>query len=527
MRLLFITLLCTLFTVTSQSQDHWGDIHNDCFWTDIDGKPIYSQGGGIFRFGNRYYWYGVHYRGAETYRADPSVTNEDTHFVSVTCYSSDNLTDWKYEADVLTPDELEGHERVMWLGRLGVAYAEEMRQYCMVVQFNNRVLFLTANTPTGQFRWHHLKDMEPIIGTSNTGDQTVFTDPDIGRSFLIYSYGRGRNRIYVSEIGARDGKIDLLDCHEVYHGESREGNCMFKRGGRYYMCASNIYGWDGSLAYYLVADSIFGPYLPKDDMQVMRGCEADYSHVSQTGFFYTLRAYDGNELVLFCGDRWSDFAGNGLGYNQWVPLSFDAEGTPEFHSLSSWQLSHERATWRVGADNDYVLNGSFEADRRIIPCAVKPRQEFLRGWRTTVVRGHAIAVDDSLSPQLNHLNSQADRRQVTGEKSLKISDSASFSRLVSQTLQALPPGRYTLRAKAKCSFGFQRLQMFAGRLTASGQSFEGLQVPIHASTDWQTIELDGIEWLPDTDSLTIGFFADSDCAATCLIDDVSFKACEQ
>ena len=44
-------------------------IVNDVFWKDTNGNNIYSQGGGIFKFGDTYYWYGVHYKGAETYAA--------------------------------------------------------------------------------------------------------------------------------------------------------------------------------------------------------------------------------------------------------------------------------------------------------------------------------------------------------------------------------------------------------------------------------------------------------------------------
>ena len=38
-------------------------IINDCFWKDTSGNFIYSQGGGIFKFGDTYYWCGVHYSG--------------------------------------------------------------------------------------------------------------------------------------------------------------------------------------------------------------------------------------------------------------------------------------------------------------------------------------------------------------------------------------------------------------------------------------------------------------------------------
>ena len=50
------------------------------FWNTKDERPINSQGGGIFKFADpatgekKYYWYGVHYKEADTYRNDPSVT---------------------------------------------------------------------------------------------------------------------------------------------------------------------------------------------------------------------------------------------------------------------------------------------------------------------------------------------------------------------------------------------------------------------------------------------------------------------
>ncbi|MBQ3426953.1 MAG: hypothetical protein IJH37_07405 [Clostridia bacterium] len=36
-------------------------ITNDRFYKDTDGNNLYSQGGGIFKLGDTYYWYGVRY----------------------------------------------------------------------------------------------------------------------------------------------------------------------------------------------------------------------------------------------------------------------------------------------------------------------------------------------------------------------------------------------------------------------------------------------------------------------------------
>lgn len=497
-------------------------IKNDTFWSTKDGQPIYSQGGGIFKFVDphthkeKFYWYGVHYKEAELYRNDPSVTYSDNHFESVTCYSSEDLANWTFEGDVLTKKEVNSHEAPTWVGRLGVAYVQELGKYAMFVQHGSQVLITVSDTPTGEFTWYRKINMKDRIGTTNTGDQTVFIDEDNGKSYLIYSYGRGRNKIYVSEIGVKNGVIDLLDCTKIFHGDGREGNCMFKYKGKYYMCASNLYGWDSSYAYYLVADDIRGPYTPTNAMKIMDGASADYAHVTQTGFFYTVKGSK-EETVVYCGDRWANFAGNGLGYNQWCPLSFN-EYIPYFNSLSSWLFNVSTGEWRVADDNNYVKNGTFEADRRYIPSAHKPVQEELLGWVTTVIEGNKIAVGDSSSPVLNYMNSEADRKVVIGEKSLNISDKIKFKRKVSQVITSsafvsLPNGYYTLSAKVRNSNGFAKLEMYASsNHTVSSCNIEQEQV------GWTVVELKKL--LIKDGKVEIGFVADGDANAYCHIDDV-------
>jgi len=78
-------------------------IKNDIFWNTKDGKPIYSQGGGIFKFPDpvtgkeKYYWYGVSYKESALYRLDPSVTQPRSTFEAVTCYSSTDFVNWTAE----------------------------------------------------------------------------------------------------------------------------------------------------------------------------------------------------------------------------------------------------------------------------------------------------------------------------------------------------------------------------------------------------------------------------------------------
>ena len=501
------------------------NIKNDVFWYTKNGLPIRSQGGGIFKFSDpltgekKYYWYGVYYKEADTYRNNPSVTQKGNTFESVTCYSSTDLVNWTFEADVLTKEELmkQIDYRKTWVGRLGVAYIPELQKYAMFVQHGSEVLITVSDTPTGQFSWHQQISMKDMIGTTNTGDQTVFTDEDSGKSYLIYSYGQGRNKIYVSEIGVKNGKVDLLDCKEVFWGESREGNCMFKYKNKYYLSASNIYGWDSSLAYYLVADNIRGPYLAQKDMLVMNGTSEDYAHVTQTGFFVTLKGSK-QETVVYCGDRWANFAGNGLGYNQWFPLSFNGN-IPYFNSLGSWNLNAKTGEWNVAADNNYVKNGSFEADRRRVPNPIKPVQLQFTGWNTKIIEGNEISLDTISSPYLNHVNSESDRKVVIGEKSLAISDKVNFKREVSQTLASSPfvkleNGNYTLTAKIKNSGNFAKLEMYA---TSNGKTLK--YSVTKENTIWKTIKIEDI--VIENNKIEIGFLADGSAKAFCYADDIS------
>ena len=528
-----VALGCCTAAVAQQAAGGEGKflrIENDRFWTAADSVPIYSQGGGIFRFADpatgqqRYYWYGVRYEQAEQYRLDPSLTPEGVTFRSVTCYSSDDLVNWRFEGDVLTRDELRENvgNRSTWVGRLGVAYVKELGRYAMFIQHaamssESAVLIALADSPTGRFKWHRWISMYGMIGTHNTGDQTVFTDEDTGKSYLIYSYGRGRNRIYVSEIGVKDGGVGLLDCHEVYRGAGREGNCMFKFRGKYYMCASDLYGWDSSHAYWLVADDIHGPYVPKDSMEVMDGCMTDYAHVTQTGFFVTVRGTK-QETVVYCGDRWADFAGNGLGYNQWCPLSFNGD-RPFFNSLSAWELNSKTGEWRVAPGNNYVLNGSFEADRRKIPSPVKPRQEFLRGWTTEFISGTKVVNGNPDSLTLNYFNTRDDRRHVTGEKSLNITDTRDFDRRVSQQITAmpyvdLPDGTYSLSATVCWGGDFDRLVMFA----ESGGEREARNLTRAKRGRWERLSIKELK--VSGGRAVVGFRAKGKAGAYCRIDDV-------
>lgn len=251
-------------------------------------------------------------------------------------------------------------------------------------------------------------------------------------------------------------------------------------------------------------------------MLVMKGTEKDYAHVSQTGFFFSVKGSK-QETIVYCGDRWADFAGNGLGYNQWVPISFE-NSTPHFNSLSSWSLNAKTGEWKVDDDNNYVKNGSFEADRKYIPSHVKPVQVELIGWENKVIQGNKINLDSNSSPVLNHNNSIEERKIVIGERSLNISDKVDFKRKVSQIIEStafvpLKDGLYHLEAKVKLGGEFSLLEMYA---ETNGKR---LTYDIKESGSWTTISIRKIPVRHG--KIEIGFVAEGKANAWCYVDDIT------
>ena len=422
-------------------------IRNDSWWNTVDGKPIYSNGGGCYFYEGRWYWYGCRYEEAERVRFDSSfqvdVGGLHTTFVGVTCYSSDDLVNWRDEGIVYAGEGAESEAHGRWFGRVGVAAVPSEGKFVLAMQYMGGVLLAVADSPRGPFVFQEGVDMSASTGYRTTGDQSVFYDDIHGKGYLVFSTPHGRDKTYVAELGYRNGRAFVGAPRLVFAGHGREGNCMFMHRGKYYLCASDLYGWDGSRAYWMVADSPMGPYRKSSDgdMFLMRNAVEDYCHVSQTGFFVTVRGTE-QETVVFCGDRWTQFADNGIGFNVWTPLSFDGD-EPVFNSLSEWSLDAATGRWAVGSGNNYVRNGSFDADRRQIPIRHKPDQDFVSGWTVEPAGGF-----------LNATNKTCDKAFVTGKFALSLS--APFPRRAYQKIEDIPNGNYMLRYWRDDGKGWQR-----------------------------------------------------------------------
>lgn len=480
-----VTVIATAATIT-----------NDQFYKDTDGNPIYSQGGMILKVGDTYYWYGVHYKEAETYAANPQNGKISTDtFAGFSCYSSKDLVNWKNEGDIMTPsspgaDPTTGANMAgtgdvgSWIGRMGVAYDSTDNRYVLVSQYYNventawsGIMWATCSTPNGQFTFDHLQTTVPIHN-NGTGDQSVFIDDD-GSAYLICSSASGRNYQYVIPMNLQN--LTLGTPVQVgYSGSGLEGNCMFKYDGYYYLCSSDLHGWNASPAYVYKSDStnILGSY---SAVFTMNGSTSSYSHTSQTGFFYTVNGTQGS-TVIFCGDRWSDFAGNGLGYNEWCPVTFSGT-TPYFNDVSQWNLNATAGTWSVAAGDNYLRNGDFESDRVAMGAGA------VEGWTAT----------DNLAAA----NANISGKQYAGNFIYQQKAASPYNSSLDQVATGLPNGTYTLEAWVKSSGGQNVCNIYA-------KNYGGSELDYSVKTaisSWTQITINNID--VTNGQCEVGLYSDS------------------
>jgi hypothetical protein len=322
-------------------------IQNDVFWKDTDGNPIYAQRGGTLKVGDTWYWYGALYGSMTSYYNQWTGGKAVSPGGSTGCYSSKDLVNWKFEGSVFKYGG--------WFCGPNVAYNKNTKKYVLMAQAGGDVVFATADKPTGPFVQDHVETPNPMVN-GGTGDATTFVDED-GTPYISCSSKSGRSHVYVIPIRASD----YLACEktvEIFSGAGREGNCMFNYKGRYYAASSDLHGWNTSHTYYISADKILGPYGKE---KIMTNTDLDYSHVTQSGFFITVNGTV-DTTVIYCGDRWAYNAGNGVGYYEWCPLTFDGDNII-FNSFSQWSIDAITGTWKIGPGNNYITNPSFEADR--------------------------------------------------------------------------------------------------------------------------------------------------------------------
>lgn len=190
--LLFLSVIACSFLigVSSCCKNSPKTIMPGTVWLDTDGNPINAHGGGIMLHDGVYYWYGE-YKGDSTYYRDDIGVGWRAEAGGVSCYSSEDLVNWRFEAVVLPPDTQNMHSDLhpsQIIERPKVIYNDKTKKFVMWVHIDSpnyekaHVGVAVGDSPTGLFTYSG--SFKP--NGADSRDQTVFKDDD-GRAYHIHS----------------------------------------------------------------------------------------------------------------------------------------------------------------------------------------------------------------------------------------------------------------------------------------------------------------------------------------------------
>lgn len=243
---LFLVTLCT--AVSAQKQK---DIRPGAVWPDGDGNHIQAHGGGITKIKNTYYWYG-----------ESRAKDLDPQYRYVSCYSSKDLTNWKFKGNVLkmaAPDTLSSN----WvLERPKVYFNKKTNKYVMYLHID--VNYKLANMgiavsdkPTGPFRY--VRRFRPLGFESR--DIGQFIDDD-GTAYIIFE-DRPSGGFRIARLS--DDYMDVEKNMSLVK-DRIEGGAIVNYKGLYYCIGSGLTGWKPNPNKYATATSLEGPWTAFKDI---------------------------------------------------------------------------------------------------------------------------------------------------------------------------------------------------------------------------------------------------------------------
>lgn len=334
--ILSIFCISFLFSCDTKSSKDNIEIISGEIWYDTEGNPINAHGGGILFHNGTYYWYGEYKIGETILPEWADWECYRTDVTGVSCYSSKDLTTWKYEGIVLSAVKDDTNHDLhpsQVLERPKVIYNEKNNKFVMWMHVDSPDYLKAAagvaisDSPTGPFKY--LGSMRPNDAMSR--DQTVFVDDD-GKAYHFYS-SENNKTLYISLLSDDYTKPSGIYTRN-FIGMSREAPAVFKNNGKYYILSSGCTGWDPNQAEIAVADSILGEWTILGNP--CTGKDADKTFYGQSTFVIPV---DGKkDLYIAMFDKWNKTDLKDSRYI-WLPIEIKNNGTITIPWKEKWNIS--------------------------------------------------------------------------------------------------------------------------------------------------------------------------------------------
>lgn len=337
-------------------------------WRDTDGNVINAHGGGMLYYQGKYYWYGEH-RPALGF-----VTEE-----GVSCYSSVDLCNWKYEGIVLPVSEKEGDdiEKGCIIERPKVIYNNKTGKFVMWFHLelkgkgyeSARAAVAVSDSPTGPYHFIRSGRVNPNIyplnmtkkdreikwnpdkykewwtpkwldaiekgmfvkrdmeGGQMSRDMTLFVDDD-GAAYHIYS-SEDNLTLQIAEL-TNDYLNHSGRYMRIFPGGHNEAPAIFKKDGVYWMITSGCTGWKPNEARLLSANSLFGEW-----KQLPNPCVGKDAGITFGGQSSYVLPMPGKKEYIFMADIWQPRSLIDSRYI-WLPIQFDEKSIPFIEWVDKW-----------------------------------------------------------------------------------------------------------------------------------------------------------------------------------------------
>jgi beta-xylosidase len=320
MPLLLFTVLLSFFSCLTTVPKGNTSFRPGESWKDSEGNFINAHSAGILYDKGVYYWYGeiktgkswkVERVGWDCYRVNAG---------GVSCYSSEDLYNWKYEGVALAPevkDSLSDIHISKVIERPKVIFNDKTRKYVMWMHIDSddylyaRAGVAVSDRPQGPFVY--LGSLRPNDQMSR--DQTLFKDTD-GKAYQLCSSEENAT-LYINEL-TDDYLKPTGKFKRTFIGQSREAPAMVKHMGKYFILSSGCTGWDPNQAMSAVSDSIMGNYLLIGNPCL--GADADKTYYAQSTFILPVEGKTNSYIALF--DRWKKTDLEDSRYI-WLPMHFE------------------------------------------------------------------------------------------------------------------------------------------------------------------------------------------------------------
>lgn len=318
-----ICLLMTVLTSCSQHKQIYNAIYSGIPWFDKNGNVVSAHGAGITKEKNIYYLFGEY------------KSNDDNDFNGVSCYSSKDLYNWKFERIVLPVQDS---------GKLGPNRIGERPKVLKCPKTGEFIMFLhvddlkykdqcigyaTSKTINGEyiFQGPILFNGEPI----KKWDMGVYQDTD-GSGYIITHSG---NLYKLND----DYKTVSEQIVENMTGQC-ESPSIFKKNGTYYWLGSHLTSWERNDNYYFTATSLKGPWKSCGNFAP----ENSLTWNSQTTFVLPINGSK-DTTFIYMGDRWSFPRQNSAATYVWQPLLVNKDSIYLPDYKQSWQINTTTAKW--------------------------------------------------------------------------------------------------------------------------------------------------------------------------------------